>query len=71
MNQSIQKTRGHNQVWISGRVGGKIVSGETRDGDSAFSFGIHSESGDQHVTLVRVNAYGDVADLCSENISKG
>ena len=58
--------RGHNQVWVSGYVGGKIVSGSTKDGNPAFSFMVFSEDSGKNETRVRINAYGPVAKQCDE-----
>lgn len=62
--------RGHNQVWLSGYVGGKIVTGKTGGGNEAFSFAINSEDSGSSSTRVRVNAYGPVARKCSK-LTKG
>lgn len=58
--------RGHNQVWVSGYVGGKIISGNTKDGNPAFSFMVFSEDSGKNETRVRINAYGPVAKQCGE-----
>jgi|SRR5580704_6049594 single-stranded DNA-binding protein len=63
--------RGHNEVWISGNIGGKIVKSQTRDGRSACSFAVASEGEKHRLTWVRVNVYDRLADYCKEVLDKG
>lgn len=63
--------KGHNQVWLSGHVGGKIISGQTGKGNQAFSFAVNSEDSGSNATRIRVNAYGPVARKCEQELSKG
>lgn len=63
--------RGHNQVWLSGYVGGKIVSGRTNGGNQAFSFAVNSEDSGSNATRIRVNAYGSIARKCERELAKG
>ena len=63
--------RGHNQVWVSGYVEGKILSSTTRDGGPAFSFSVSSEDSGQNLTRVRINAYGPIARQCDDEAVRG
>jgi single-stranded DNA-binding protein len=63
--------KGHNQVWLGGNVGGKIVVGKTRDNDPACSFSVAAEDGTRGATWVRVNAYGALAVRCQKKAVKG
>lgn len=63
--------RGHNQVWLSGYAGGKIVAGRTGGGNQAFSFVISSEDSGKNSIRVRVNAYGAIAHKCTQELSRG
>ncbi|HLG36939.1 MAG TPA: single-stranded DNA-binding protein [Nitrososphaera sp.] len=63
--------KGINQVWVSGNVGAKIVSGVTRDNDPACSFSVAVDDRNRGVTWVRVNAYGGTASYCLERLRKG
>ena len=71
MNKTERLMKGHNQVWLSGYVGGKILFSNTKSGEPAFSFGISSEDSGDNVTWVRVNAYGPIAVNCKERVSRG
>lgn len=62
---------GHNQVWLSGNVGGDLKRGQTRDRSPACSFSLASESSGRGTTWVRVNAYGDLARDCMDSLNKG
>ena len=62
---------GHNQVWISGNVGGSIKEGYTRDKSRACSFSVASESDGRGITWVRINAYGDLASECLGRLHRG
>lgn len=63
--------RGHNEVWISGNIGGNIVKGQTNDGRSACSFGVASEGEQHRLTWVRINVYDRLADYCKEVAERG
>ena len=63
--------RGHNQVWVSGNVGGNIVSGKTKDSDPACSFSVAVDDGFRDTTWARVNAYGKMAMVCEKRLDKG
>lgn len=63
--------KGHNQVWISGNVGGKVSNGFTKDNKPACSFSLASEDLGRGVTWIRVNAYGPLAVRCQGSLSKG
>jgi hypothetical protein len=71
MKKRTKRMRGHNQVWLSGYVEGKIVAGTTRDGGNAFSFSVASEDSGQNPTRVRINAYGPIARKCDEEVAQG
>lgn len=58
---------GRNLVWLSGRVGGKMVSSQTRSGEAAFSFSLSPGGG----LRVRINLYGELAQWCDEELEKG
>ena len=62
---------GHNQVWLSGNVGGNVKQGKTRDASLACSFSLASEANGRGTTWVRVNAYGDIALDCIDSLDKG
>lgn len=62
---------GHNQVWLSGNVGGSVKQGKTRDDSLACSFSLASEAMGRGTTWVRVNAYGDIALDCIDSLDKG
>lgn len=62
--------RGHNYVLLSGNIGGKVVVGHTNNNDPACSFSVASDDGDR-ATWVRINAYGSLANACSNKIQKG
>jgi single-stranded DNA-binding protein len=63
--------KGHNAVFISGNVGGNIVSGMTKDNSPASSFSVATEDTGRGTTWVRVNVYGSLALKCKQNITKG
>jgi len=71
MRRAGKKMKGHNQVWLSGYVGGKILFSSTRAGEPAFSFAISSGEGHESSIWVRVNAYGPIAIECRDNLNKG
>jgi len=71
MNKAERMMKGHNQVWLSGYVGGKILFSNTRSGEPAFSFGISAADSGKNVTWVRVNAYGQIAVDCKDTLTKG
>lgn len=71
MKRKKRKMRGHNQVLVSGYVEGKMVSGTTGDGGSAFSFSVASEDSGRKTMRVRVNAYGSMADKCGDEAQRG
>lgn len=71
MKMKKRKMRGHNQVLISGYIDGRMVSGTTSDGGSAFSFSVASEDSGRKTTRVRVNAYGSIAKQCSDEAGHG
>lgn len=71
MKRKKRKMRGHNQVLVSGYVEGKMVSGTTGDGGSAFSFSVSSEDSGRKTMRVRVNAYGSMADRCDSEAQRG
>jgi len=68
---------GQNQVWVSGYIGERVVSGATRSGEPAFSFSVSSinsvaaANGGSSKIFVRVNAYGSVAVECKKNATPG
>lgn len=64
------KMRGHNQVWVSGEVGGRLVVGQTRDGGEACSFSM-AIGGLRQTTWVRINAYGHLVSTLKEKAAKG
>lgn len=63
--------RGHNEVWISGNVGAKIVKAKTRDNRAACSFAVASEGDKHRTTWVRVNVYDSLAIYCQDKLHKG
>jgi hypothetical protein len=63
--------KGQNQVWLSGYVGGRIITGRTGGGNQAYSFALKSEDSGNNVTRVRVNAYGAIARKCMRELEKG
>lgn len=63
--------RGHNEVWISGNVGGKIVVSKTRDDREACSFQLASENSKSRTTWVRINVYDGLAENCKNRLRKG
>lgn len=63
--------RGVNQVWLSGNVGGKIVTGVTRDGNPCCSFSVAAEDGQRSATWVRANVYGPLAVKVQNRLQKG
>jgi single-stranded DNA-binding protein len=63
--------RGHNFVWLSGNIGGKIVSGKTRDNEPAYSFSIATDDGVRPATWVRINTYSQLALRCQQRVVKG
>ena len=71
MKRKKRKMRGHNQVLVSGTVEGKMVSGTTGDGGSAFSFSVASTDSGRKTMRVRVNAYGDTAKQCDDEAQRG
>jgi single-stranded DNA-binding protein len=71
MKRKKRKMRGHNQVLISGTVEGKMVSGTTGDGGSAFSFSVASTDSGRKAMRVRVNAYDQTAEQCNDEARRG
>lgn len=71
MKRKKRKMRGHNQVLVSGTVEGKMVSGTTGDGGSAFSFSVASEDSGNKTMRVRINAYGQTANQCDDEAVRG
>lgn len=63
--------KGHNKVWISGNVGGKIVHSQTRDSNPACSFSLASEQEGRGATWVRVNCYGQLAIKLKDFLKRG
>lgn len=63
--------KGHNRVWLSGNVGGKIVDGVTGDKNPACSFSIASEAPGRGTTWARINVYGPLALQCKTRLRRG
>lgn len=60
-----------NLVSLSGYAGGRMVSGNTKDGGEAFSFRLESDDSGSGGMRVRVNCYGNVASDCKDNLDSG
>ena len=63
--------RGHNRVWLSGNVGGKIVKSTTSDGNPACSFMLASNQVGREATWVRINCFGELVTKIQDKLKKG
>lgn len=70
MNEA-RSERGHNYVFLGGRVDDQIISGTTNEGNSAFSFFLVFQDSGGRATRIRINAYGCVADVCDDFAKRG
>jgi len=66
-----RRLRGHNHVFLSGYVDGRLVSGTTHEGEPAFSFSLAVVDSGGKLARIRVNGYDRVAESCNDMASQG